>query len=249
MYTFYRAPLKAAALAAALAVSALAGPPPARAQFGSNLIVNGNAEAAPGSPSGDVVAVPGFTTTGNFTVVPYDTGGFPASTDPGPADKGKNFFAGGPNNASSTASQVISLLPEAGVISAGNAGFTLSAFLGGFDGQDDNAVLSLNFLGAGGATLGTATLGPVLSSDRGGATGFLFRTTSGFVPAGAQSANVTLQMTRLQGSYNDGYADDLSLVLGQPAPVPELPTTASLGLLLALGMGGAVVAAKRKKSA
>ena len=33
-----------------------------------------------------------------------------------------------------------------------------------------------------------------------------------------------------------------------PAPVPEASTTASLGLLLALGMGGLVVAGKRKKA-
>jgi hypothetical protein len=39
---------------------------------------------------------------------------------------------------------------------------------------------------------------------------------------------------------------------GTPAlssPVPEASTTVSLGLLLALGMGGIVVAGKRKKAA
>ena len=38
-------------------------------------------------------------------------------------------------------------------------------------------------------------------------------------------------------------------IAATPAPVPEASTTVSLGLLLALGMGGLVVAAKRKKRA
>jgi len=38
----------------------------------------------------------------------------------------------------------------------------------------------------------------------------------------------------------------LSVTVGTPSPVPEASTTASLGLLLAVG--GLVVAAKRKKA-
>ena len=244
-----RFPLKTVAFAA-LVLSALAGSSPARAQLGSNLIVNGNAEVGAGSLSGnDIEAVPGFTTTGAFTVVQYAAGGgFPVATDPGPADRGLNFFAGGPNNASSSAAQLISLLPEASVINAGNAAFTLSAYLGGFSGQNDNAVLSLSFLGAGGVALGSAQIGPVSSADRGGATGLLFRSANGFVPVGAQSVNVNLQMTRTDGAYNDGYADNLSLVLNQ-SPVPEASTTVSFGLLLALGMGGLVVGARKRRKA
>ena len=43
--------------------------------------------------------------------------------------------------------------------------------------------------------------------------------------------------------------DDVSVIDLGAAPVPEASTTVSLGLLLALGMGGLVVAAKRRKSA
>lgn len=249
MHTSHRVALKTTTLAASLlAALNLAGLSPAQAQFGSNLIVNGNAEAGPSSPSGnDVEPVPGFTTTGNFTVGQFGpAGSFFTTTDP---DGGSNLFEGGPNNASSSAAQLISLLPEAAVIDAGNATFTLSAFLGGYDGQDDNAVLSASFLGAGSNVLGAAQIGPVLSSDRNGMTTLLFRSTNGVVPTGTRSVNVNLQMTRLAGSYNDGYADDLSLVLSQPPAVPEASTTVSFGLLLALGLGGLVVAAKRKKKA
>jgi hypothetical protein len=230
-------------VSAALLLALLASPA-AHAQFGSNLVVNGNAEAGPGSASGnDVLPVPGFTTTGNFTVAQYD------ASISGPADRGANFFAGGPNNASSSAMQVISLLPEASVINAGGATFSLSAYLGGYDGQDDNATLTATFLGAGNSVLSTAQIGPVLSADRNGVTEVLFRSLNGLVPVGAQSVNLTLQMTRLQGSYNDGYADDLSLVLRPNSPVPEASTTVSLGLLLALGMGAMVIAAKKRRKA
>ena len=45
------------------------------------------------------------------------------------------------------------------------------------------------------------------------------------------------------------YLDNVSLVQTSPAAVPEASTTVSLGLLLALGLGGLAVAAKRKQSA
>ena len=46
-----------------------------------------------------------------------------------------------------------------------------------------------------------------------------------------------------------GQSDLTFLAFGPPAPVPEASTPVSFGLLLALGLGGLVVAAKRKKSA
>ena len=222
--------------------------PAAHAQFGSNLVVNGDAETGAGSADGSVVAVPGWTTSGNFTVVQYGaSGGFPAATDPGPADRGSNFFAGGPSNGSSSATQTIDVAQEAAAINAGAASYTLSGYLGGFAGQDDNAVFNAAFLGANGTVLGTDQIGPVLAADRSSQTGLLFRSSGGAVPIGTQSIAVDLQMTREAGSYNDGYADNLSLVLN-PAAVPEASTTVSFGLLLMLGFGGLTVTAKRRKS-
>ncbi len=57
--------------------------PPAMADpFGVNLITNGNAEAGDGSPTGAVVPIPGWTTSGNITVVTYaNSSGFPTTSD------------------------------------------------------------------------------------------------------------------------------------------------------------------------
>jgi hypothetical protein len=41
----------------------------------------------------------------------------------------------------------------------------------------------------------------------------LKRSAKALVPVGTRAALVTLTMTRASGSYNDGYADALSLVL------------------------------------
>src|SRR4051794_27937030 len=115
--------------------------------FDFNLIVNSDAEAGPGSPDGAaVVPAPGWTTTGNFTPVQWGIGGFPAFTEPGPADRGLNFFAGGPNTAFSSASQTVDLSSAASGIDSGLINFLLDGYIGGFAGQNDNAVLTVNFL-------------------------------------------------------------------------------------------------------
>src|SRR5437016_2979789 len=59
--------------------------PPARAvSYDVNLLVNGNAETGPNSATGNPVAVPGWTTSSLFTVIPYGAaGGYPLASDPG----------------------------------------------------------------------------------------------------------------------------------------------------------------------
>ncbi len=180
-----------------------------------NLLSNGGAEAGTASPDGyTVVDVPKWTAEGDFTVVLYGTsGGFPALDSPGPAKRGLQFFSGGPNNAQSSISRVLNLKPLAVDIDAGVVQGTLSGYLGGYAAQNDHADLAVVFLDAAGTELGSVSLPTVSSTDRGGVTGLLKRKTVGDVPVGARSARVTLVMTRAEGSYNDGYADSLSLVL------------------------------------
>lgn len=213
--------------------------------LGTNLIVNGDAEADTGSPINKPIGpVTGWATTGNFTVTTYGgTVGFPTLTDPGPASRGKNFFSGGENNAGSSATQSVSVATESALIDAGRVAFDLSGFLGGYLNQNDNAVLTATFLSASNALLGSASIGPVDAADRGSATGLLLRDATGRLPVGTRSINFTLQMTRVEAAApdNDGYADNLSLVLADaplPTPTPE-PLSLAVFAAGALAAGGA----------
>jgi hypothetical protein len=181
--------------------------------LGANLVLNGDAEAGPGGA--DVVEpVPDWQTVGNFTADQYGAGDGVNPTDPGPPDRGNNYFAGGPDSASSSASQTIDVSSDAATIDAGKAGFQLAAYLGGWESQEDRAVLSVTFLDASGQTLGSGSIGPVTAEDRHNQTGLLARSTNGAVPRGTRKVTVTLEMTRDSGSDNDGYADNVTLSLG-----------------------------------
>jgi hypothetical protein len=90
-------------LTAAITIAGLnfLGSKPAQAvSFNTNLIVNGDAEAGiAGTNTYDVVTVPGWMTTNNFSVYRYNSDSiFPAFTSPGPVNRGNNFFGGGPLN-------------------------------------------------------------------------------------------------------------------------------------------------------
>src|ERR1022692_1170846 len=105
-----------------------------------NLIADPGAERAKPDSDGGKVPVPGWTPAKGsmFTAVAYGaSGGFPAGNSPGPKNRGKAFFAGGPSGNTSGASQVDSLSRYVKPISAGNAKFKLSAWLGGYSSQGD----------------------------------------------------------------------------------------------------------------
>lgn len=222
-------------LTKALSVSVLvlaAASAQASGVLGSNLITNGDAEADAGGNGSTIVAPTGFHSSGNLTIVSYSTGGgFPAPGDPGPSNRGLNFFAGGPNTALSSATQSLDVSSITGLIDGGAVSFELAAYLGGFSSQQDSGKLTATFLGASRDVLGAGSIGPVTNSDRGNATGLLLRQTSGVVPIGTRFIDVQLTMTRQAGSYNDGYADNLSLVL---SAVPESSTIALFGSGLAV---------------
>lgn len=191
------------------------GPAAAPVAFGANLIVNGDAEAGPGTPDAmkPVTEIPGWTTTGRYDVVVYGArGDVPAVNDPGPTDRGKNFFTGGFNDAVSTATQLIDVSSQAAAIDAG-ATYALSGWVGGYATQSDGAVVAIQLVAANGRGLGQAQIGPVTPSDRGSRTSLLQRSATGDVPRGTRKIIVTVTMTRRDGAYNDGYADNLSLVL------------------------------------
>ena len=242
--------LASISLAAVCAALSLSLPPQAFATpaLGSNLIVNGDAEADVGSLTGaSIGAVTGFTLSGDFTVIQYNAGGgYPGSTDPGPTNRGANFFGGG-FGSPSVGEQIVGIADLAGTIDTGRATYDLSAYLGGYASQDDNAVLPLTFVDASSTALGSASIGPVTVADRASLTGLSFREASGAVPQGTRSVVVDLRLTRVEGSSNDGYADNLSLVLEAPTIAPAVPEPQSWALLVA-GLGTIVTLGRRGRA-
>jgi hypothetical protein len=249
--------LAVATAGAALSLAFVQANPAQAAIFGMNLIQNGDAEVGSGSNNGSTVSsIPGWTKTGNFTVVRYnavDSLGiaYPRATDPGPSNRGRNFFAGGRSNIRSSASQLIDISAGSAVIDGVGAMFDLSGFFGGWLFQNDNAVLNASFLSASNSVLNMASIGGVTSGDRGSQTGLLERSTSGIVPTGTRKIKVDLQMNRvgsLFNSYNDGYADNLSLKLtANPTPTPVPEPASVLGLLAVGTLGAGSTALKRKQ--
>jgi hypothetical protein len=93
----------------------------------------------------------------------------------GPTDAGSGYFYGGfdtsndsnGNPLAATAYQDIDLSSTASSIDTGDVTYGLSAWLGGYADQDDNAQITVQFRSWTGTVLGSALVGPVLEADRG----------------------------------------------------------------------------------
>jgi hypothetical protein len=211
---------------AALALPILLCAPPAQAALPSgNVVVNGNAEAGPGATnSTDHPAVPGWDTIPNYTAVVYGTPDFPTTTVSSTIGGGGNFFAGGPDAGLgdfSVAQQQVDLSGAAPEIDQGNVQGTLSADLGGFSSQGDSASVTSVFTDSQGRSVnGAMGLQAVTPEDRGNETTLLHRTACTTLTPGARSLYIQVAMQRTDPSYNDGYADNISVTLStDPCPV------------------------------
>jgi uncharacterized protein (TIGR03437 family) len=175
--------------------------------LGTNLIVNGNAEAGPASPDGKTVvsSIPNWTRTkGNANVLPYGLTGFVQLTDPAPPDHGFNYFVGAPNGAPSTVTQTIDVSSEASAIAAGNLKYTASAYLGSTEGSGFLAQVVMDFQNAAGENFSTVTLGPVKAQTR---AGMSLQQQIGLVPIGTTQITVTMTFP-----YAASAVDSVSLV-------------------------------------
>ena len=193
-----------------------AGPVPAT--LGQNLVFNGDSEYGRGFSSNSTQQYaagwndPG---PGGFTQLTYLAGGgFPTPTDPGPANRGENFFSGG-TNAVSTMTQRIDVSNLAATIGGGNVNFVLSAWLGGYAAQNDTATVTARFLDSANTQIGLAQLAAVTATDRGNVTQLLYRQQIGDLPLLTRFIDITLTATLATGE-NDGYADNISLILLDP---------------------------------
>jgi hypothetical protein len=92
--------------------------------------------------------------------------------------------------------------------------YNLSAWMGGYDEQDDNAQVSLTFINQTNQQVGnTITIGPVLAAERRNITSLIFHQTNGLVPSGTRSFMITVTMTVVMGPDNDGLSDNIALYL------------------------------------
>ncbi len=114
--------------------------------------------------------------------------------------------------------------------------YTLSGELGGYLIDPSNATVTVNFLDANQAKLGTDQIGPVTALDRRFLTGLFQRQTAGTIPAGTRSAQVVVTLNDYNpvlGNYNNAYADNISFTVGAdlPAPPPPAPPASTVGAL------------------
>jgi hypothetical protein len=198
-----------------------------------NLIVNSGAEVGAGSSDSATTApapIPGWTSTSNFTEHTYDPAGsqnFPDANASAAIGGATQFFAGGPANGAGnsveTATQTVDVSSGAAQIDAGGFVATLSADLGGFASQEDQAQVTAKFLGAAGQQLGDLTIGPVTAEDRNNTTALLQRTGTTPVLPGTRAIRVTMTATKFAGAYNDAYLDNISLSLAASPAGGELP--------------------------
>jgi len=211
--TYFGAPIPSNYDGHAVGLTA-AGPAPAT--FGANLIFNGDAEYNRGfNGNGTQQYAAGWDAPGpgGITLINYLAGnGFPSPADPGPENRGNNFFSGG-TNAVSTMTQRVDVSNLAAQIDVGSLNFKFSAWLGGYSSQTDNAKVVARFLNAANAEIGMSQLAAVTAAERGNVTKLLYRELLGDLPALTRSIKFELIATRGSGE-NDGYADNLSFVLG-----------------------------------
>ena len=105
---------------------------------------------------------------------------------------------------------------DSGLIDTYTVKFNLSAWLGGFSLQNDNAIVSLTFINQFNQNIGSGvTIGPVLAIDRGSLTSLLFRQTQGLVPVGTRFITVTVTITSLTPPTSNVDVDNIAVVLYQ----------------------------------
>jgi hypothetical protein len=212
------------AVLAAIGAAVAAAPALAAVPTG-NLLANPGAEAAPaleasgdyGSPQGWTSVVPAEGDQGPYDFCYDDQGDEVERAFGDPIDGGARFFFGG-RIATATIQQDVAVPPE-----AASRTLLIGGEFGGYQSQEDNAILEARFLNAEGLSLGAISTAPVSAADRDGVTAFVRREATGTVPATTRTIRFILDQIRLEGSDNDGYADNLFATFDPTAPAPPVP--------------------------
>jgi uncharacterized protein (TIGR03437 family) len=194
--------------------------------LGTNLAVNGNAEAGPSAPfQTPALYIPGWSHD-SVTVAPYGGAGWISTSDEGPADRGVNLFAGGGGGASSMY-QDIDVSPAASLIDSGQVTYDASAWLGSINGLDPT--LTYTFEDWSGRQLATTATLP----DPGHSYPGLAETSeSGTLPSGTRVVHIAV------GFPVQSLADDINFTLAAPSGPPVIFSSAHPGIESASGFGG-----------
>jgi uncharacterized protein (TIGR03437 family) len=200
--------------------------------LGTNLIVNGNAEAGPNVPAQRLTTyVPGWSTAGAFSVAPYGGTDWISATNPGPADRGVSLFCGGPPaKGSKDGYQDIDVSAAASLVDAGQVTYQISAWLGGVD-VSGIPTLTYTFYDWTGKQL--ATTGQLSVTHTG--TALAEASHADTLPAGTRRVHISLSFVAYYF-----IADDVSFILSAPSGPPVIDPGGVVNLT-AFG-GGATVA-------
>lgn len=200
-------PVVMAAMLALLAVGPAEGA--TTTPLNKNLVKDPGAEAAAadGLDGSVIVAIPGWTTVNGFTAAAYGTSGCPTTEQAAAIHGGKHIFFGGPDSAQSTAIQNIKIIGRNTAIDHGKLKVTLSAWLGGWDGQGDNAQLVVRFLRGNGTQISSVKTAAVAGTS----SVLKHKTASKGIPKGTRTLRVMLVSTRIEGMNNDGMFDNIDV--------------------------------------
>lgn len=187
--------------------------------FNANLIRNGDAESGGGTQTGVFIGIPDWVwVLGEPTVIRYNAPGYPNATfDTVPAIRGYNFFGGGHQSLSIT-KQLIDVTAAAAGIDAGRTKYRLAGDFGGYLTDNDSAQLRAIFRNAAGAIISEPVdIGSHNAAFRANKTGLFPASATGILPAGTRTIELNQRFLRATGASNDGYSDNLSLVLTRPS--------------------------------
>jgi len=186
------------------------------ALFNKNIIKNGDAEKGPAVPiNGNVTRqLPEHWTDveGKMWISKYGEGAGRELAEADVRGKGENYFWGG-KNSNSTIEQMADVSPIQQEIDAGKVSYELSGLLGGYRSQSDRAKLVADFLDAGNDVIQSTQIDFVTNEDRNNVTRMMRKVSSGTVPINTRTIRFRLITLIEEGANNDGYADELSMVL------------------------------------
>ena len=191
-------------------------PAAARATTTRNLLVNGDAELQRCTDDWTAqTSTPGWRVVrGAASMLCYSAFNYAAETliTPSPAAAGRALFAA--PGADTEMEQVVDVHAASAAIDGGTVEFRLSGWLGGWRSRPERATLTAVFLDA----TGHSASAPVVIADvdaraRRNSTALVQREEDGRVPRGTRKIVVTVQFLSGMTSFQNAYADNLSLTL------------------------------------